>query len=86
MSRRAEDQIKADMIAGAQRNNALIVKQAMLEIIQIAVVCETYTDFRNALYAKALDYLGELESEGIVKAGTTATSKQDFKEHGIPKK
>ena len=86
MSRNAEDQIKADMILGAQRNAALIVKQAMLEIIQVAAVCETYTEFRNALYAKALDYLEELEHEGMVKAGTAQEQRDTFAETGIPKK
>lgn len=68
---KATDQIIEDFKLGMQRNADLLKKQVLLEIIQVAAMCETYQDFRNTLYGMALGYLREFEDAGIVPKGTT---------------
>lgn len=48
----------------------LIKKQVMLDIIGLASSCDTYEEFKKALYGEAIAYVAGLEDGGIVKKGT----------------
>lgn len=59
-----------DMAAALKRQSDLISKQVMLEIIQVVSSCETYEEFRKAMYGMAINYFREMENEGMIQAGT----------------
>lgn len=59
-----------DMAAALKRQSDLISKQVMLEVIQVVSSCETYEEFRKAMYGMALNYFREMEAEGMIQAGT----------------
>ena len=59
-----------DMATALKRQSDLIKKQVMLEVIQVVSNCETYEEFRKAMYGMALSYFREMEDEGMIKAGT----------------
>lgn len=61
---------KQDMAAAFQRQMDIIKKQVFLELISVVVNCDTYEDFKKEMYSVALGYLKELETEGILQAGT----------------
>lgn len=47
-----------------------IKKQVLLEVIQVAAVCDTYEEFKTAMYGKALDFMREFEADGTIRKGT----------------
>lgn len=49
----------------------LIKQQALFEVIQIVSVCDTYEEFKRAMYGKALEFMRSMEAEGSLPAGTT---------------
>ena len=58
-----------DLVASMRAQTEFIKKQVMLEVIQVAATCETYDEFRKAMYGKALEFMKELEAEGGLKPG-----------------
>lgn len=67
---------KEDIAAAITRQQEIVKKQVMLEIIQIAATCETYEEFRKAMYGTALGYLKEFEDDGVIKPGTVEAAKE----------
>lgn len=59
-----------DLIKALRKETDLIKKQTILEIISIVTSCDSYDDFKKAMYGMALEYFREMESEGLVKPGT----------------
>ena len=59
-----------DLAAAVRNQTEIIKKQAILEVIQVAAVCDTYEEFKKAMYGKALEYLREFEADGTLKPGT----------------
>jgi hypothetical protein len=47
-----------------------IKKQVLLEVIQVAAVCDTYEEFKKAMFGKALEFMREFEADGTLKHGT----------------
>lgn len=47
-----------------------IKKQVLLEVIQVAAVCDTYEEFKKAMFGKALEFMREFEADGTLKQGT----------------
>jgi hypothetical protein len=47
-----------------------IKKQVLLEVIQVAAVCDTYEEFKKAMFGKALEFMREFEADGTLKYGT----------------
>lgn len=63
---------RQDLQAFIDKELEIAKKQVLLEIIQVAAECETYEDFRKALYAIALCWMKEAEDKGLLKSNTTA--------------
>ena len=61
---------KEDLLAAMNSQVDLIKKQTMLEIIQIVSVCDTFEEFKRAMYGRALEFMREFEAEGTLKPGT----------------
>ena len=61
---------RTDIIKALKRETDLIKKQTMLEVISIVTSCDTYDDFKKAMYGMALEYFREMEDEGLVVKGT----------------
>lgn len=59
-----------DIVKALQREAELIKKQTILEMISIVTACNTYDEFKKAMYGMALQYFREMEDEGLVKKGT----------------
>lgn len=59
-----------DLIQVLRRESDLIKKQTILEIIQIVTNCDTYEEFKKAMYGMALQYFRDMESEGLITPGT----------------
>lgn len=59
-----------DLASAIKIQTDIIKKQTLLEVIQVVAVCDTYEDFKKAMYGKALDFMRELEAEGTLKPGT----------------
>lgn len=59
-----------DLLKALRKETELIKKQTILEIISIVTSCDTYEEFKKAMYGMALGYFREMESEGLVKPGT----------------
>jgi hypothetical protein len=55
----------------------------MLEVIQVAATCDTYEEFRKAMYGKALEYMKELEAEGALRPGTSDKIRQNSVDKGV---
>ncbi len=62
---------KTDMALSFMHQTEIIKEQVLLEVIQVATQCETYEEFRKALYGMALEYLKKYEKQGVIKPGTT---------------
>ena len=74
-----------DMATALKRQSDLIKKQVMLEVIQVVSNCETYEEFRKAMYGMALSYFREMEDEGMIKAGTVdKIISESTKEESMP--
>lgn len=71
-----------DLHAAMKAQTEFIKKQALLEVIQVVAVCDTYDEFRKAMYGKALEFMKELEDEGSLKPGTTEKIRQNSIERG----
>jgi hypothetical protein len=71
-----------DLHAAMKAQTEFIKKQVMFEVIQVAATCETYDEFRKAMYGKALEFMKELEAEGALKPGTTEKVRQNSIEKG----
>ena len=61
---------RTDIIKALQREADLIKKQTILDIIQVVTSCNTYEEFKKAMYGMALQYFREMEDEGLVEKGT----------------
>ena len=61
---------RTDIIKALQREADLIKKQTILDIIQVVTSCNTYEEFKKAMYGMALQYFREMEDEGLVAKGT----------------
>jgi hypothetical protein len=69
-----------DLAAALKNQTEIIKKQAILEIIQIVAVCDTYEDFKRTMYGKALDFMREFEADGTLTPGTVDKIIADKKE------
>lgn len=58
-----------DLLAAMKAQTEFIKKQALFEVIQAVLVCDTYDEFKKAMYGKALDLMRELEADGTLKQG-----------------
>lgn len=59
-----------DLVKALQRQSDLIKQQVILEMIQIVTNCDTYDEFKKAMYGMAIQYFKDMESEGLIKKGT----------------
>ena len=59
-----------DIIKALKRETDLIKKQTMLEVISVVTSCDSYDEFKKAMYGMALEYFREMEDEGLVAKGT----------------
>jgi hypothetical protein len=59
-----------DIVKAIRRETELIKKQTMLEVISVVTACNTYDEFKRAMYGMALQYFREMEDEGLVEKGT----------------
>ena len=59
-----------DIVKAIKRETELIKKQTMLEVISVVTACNTYDEFKRAMYGMALQYFREMEDEGLVEKGT----------------
>lgn len=59
-----------DIVKALRKEAELIKKQTILEMISIVTTCNTYDEFKKAMYGMALQYFRELEDEGFVEKGT----------------
>ena len=59
-----------DLLKALRKETDLIKKQTILEIISIVTSCDSYDEFKKAMYGMALEYFREMEDEGLVKPGT----------------
>jgi hypothetical protein len=59
-----------DIVKAIRRETELIKKQTMLEVISVVTTCNTYDEFKRAMYGMALQYFREMEDEGLVEKGT----------------
>lgn len=64
-----------DFAAALTRQTEITKRAVLLEVIKIAAECETYEDFRKALYAEALSWMKEAEEKGWIKPETTKEAK-----------
>ena len=71
-----------DLVASMKAQTEFIKKQVMLEVIQVAATCDTYEEFKKAMYGKALEYMKELEAEGGLRPGTVEKIRQNSIERG----
>ena len=61
---------RSDIVNTLKREADLIKKQTMLEVISVVTSCDTYDEFKKAMYGMALEYFREMEDEGLVAKGT----------------
>ena len=61
---------RSDIIKALKREADLIKKQTMLEVISVVTSCDSYDEFKKAMYGMALEYFREMEDEGLVAKGT----------------
>jgi hypothetical protein len=59
-----------DLVLALKKETDLIKKQTMLEVISVVTSCDTYDEFKRAMYGLAIQYFREMETEGLVKPGT----------------
>jgi hypothetical protein len=59
-----------DLVLALKKETDLIKKQTMLEVISVVTSCDTYEEFKRAMYGMAIQYFREMETEGLVKPGT----------------
>ena len=59
-----------DLAAAIKVQTELIKKQALFEVIQVVAVCDTYEEFKKAMYGKAIEFMREMEAVGDLKPGT----------------
>jgi hypothetical protein len=71
-----------DLVASMKAQTEFLKKQVMLEVIQVAATCDTYEEFKRAMYGKAIEYMKELEAEGGLKPGTVEKILQNSIEKG----
>jgi len=71
-----------DMLAAMKAQTEFIKKQALFEVIQVVAVCDTYEEFKKAMYGKAIEFMRELEADGTVRPGFTEKVIKNSKEAG----
>ena len=54
-----------DFKRAVQKQSDLIVQQVFVQLIQLVTESETYEDFRKRMYSLALNFIKEMEAEGI---------------------
>jgi hypothetical protein len=59
-----------DLVAAMRAQTELVKKQALFEVIQVVAVCDTYEEFKKAMYGKAIEFMREMEEAGDLKPGT----------------
>ena len=60
-----------DLAAAMKAQAEFIKKQALFEVIQVVAVCDTYEEFKKAMYGKAIEFMKEMETAGDLKPGFT---------------
>ena len=71
----ALNQAVQDILKNQQKHDDLLKQQVLFEVIQIVSVCETYEEFRKAMFGMAVEYMKQMEAEGFLPKGT-ANAKQ----------
>ena len=66
-----ETRIQKDLAAAMKAQAEFIKKQALFEVIQVVAVCDTYEEFKKAMYGKAIEFMKEMETAGDLKPGFT---------------
>lgn len=64
------------LVAALAHQKEDITKQVLLEIIQMICNADTYEEFKKIAYARALEYLKELENAGLVEKGSVENAKK----------
>jgi hypothetical protein len=58
-----------------------------MDIISVVTSCDNYDEFKRAMYGLAIQYFREMETEGLVPAGTVdkllKTTAEDTKDNDI---
>ena len=72
-----------DLQASIEKQNEIIKRQVLLEVIKLAAENETYEGFRKALYAEALSWMKEAEDKGWVKPETSEEVKSKLEDTSI---
>ena len=73
-----------DLVLALKKETDLIKKQTMLEVISVVTSCDTYEEFKRAMYGMAIQYFREMETEGLVKPGTVDKLLNDFNKKEEP--
>ena len=71
-----------DLLAAVRAQTEFIKKQALFEVIQVVAACDTYEDFKKAMYGKAIEFMKEMEAEGTLRPGFTEKIIEDCKAKG----
>ena len=66
-----------DILAALKKNQDVVVQRVFIELIQVVSECETYEEFRKRMYGIALNYIKDLEAEGIKVPETTEEKKSE---------
>ena len=66
-----------DILAALKKNQDVVVQRVFIELIQVVSECETYEEFRKRMYGIALNYIKDLEAEGIKVPETTEEKKPE---------
>lgn len=66
-----------DLAAAMKAQTEFIKKQALFEVIQVVAVCDTYEEFKKAMYGKAIEFMREMEADGDLRPGTAEKIRQN---------
>ena len=72
-----------DLLAAMKSQTEFIKKQVLFEVIQVVAVCDTYDEFKKAMYGKAIEFMKELEKDGTLKPGFSDKIAENSKKAGI---
>ena len=71
-----------DLLAAMKAQTEFIKKQVLFEVIQAVAVCDTYEEFKKAMYGKAIEFMREMEADGTLKPGFTDKIVENSKAKG----
>lgn len=71
-----------DLAAAMKAQAEFVKKQALFEVIQVVAVCDTYEDFKKAMYGKAIEFMREMEAAGDLRPGFTDKIVENSKARG----